>query len=152
MIEEEIENCTPEELEERLKKGYYSKEYLEKIKESLKKEVGEEKTQVPDILHFYRDSAKNKEIAPNPNNGKMYLGEFEGYLHLYLFNDSDEAYISNLQFVFEDKDLSVVQVTQELAPKEMGTLVLNFHPSRPRALKTMMQYSYNAVYKPSEDD
>jgi hypothetical protein len=134
-----------------LERGLYPKNLIEKMRDELKGEVKEEKTEFQDILKFFKDQAMNKELTINPNTGKMDLLGFEGYCHIFLFNDSNEAFISNIQFVFEDKDLTVVECSQELKPKEMKALVLNFHPSKPRALKTMMTYRYEAVFKPEDD-
>jgi L-fucose isomerase-like protein len=153
-MSEEIETLTLEELERRIKQGNYPKGTLKRYQEKLEEELREEKgqqTPSESILHFYSDSARNHEVIVNPNTGRMNVGTFTDYLHLYLFNDSEEAFISDIKFVFEDKDLTVVQVPLELKPKEMGALTLNFHPSRQRALKTTMKVSYSIIFKPVVD-
>jgi hypothetical protein len=134
-----------------LEKGLYPKNLVEEMRDELKGEVKEEKTEFQDILKFFKDQAMNKELTINPNTGKMDLLGFEGYCHLYLFNDSEEGSITNIEFIFEDKDLTVVECPQELKPKEMKPLVLRFSPSRPRALKTKMTYRYEAMFTPEED-
>jgi hypothetical protein len=147
--EENLENLSPEELERRMQKDYYSKSILEKLREKLKGEVQEEKIESPDILFFYADQAMNKKLEVNPNTGKTNFGTFEdGYLHIFIYNNSEDASITDIQFSFSEKELKVVECPQELSPKELKPLTLRFLASR--AFKSDMRFSYSVIYKGEE--
>lgn len=152
---ENLENLSLEELERRIKQGNYPigtlKRYQEKLEEELREEQGQEMPS-ESILRIYKDPAKNKEIVQG-NNGSYDFGEWEGYLKLYLWNDSEEGLIKDIDFSFEDKAMTVVQLQpEEIEPKTMATLTLNFHPSKPRGFRTKMHLKYSAIYRPPKEE
>lgn len=120
---EEIESLSLEELQEKLKKGYFSKVQIEKAKEKLRRELDSEEEP---FVKFYLDQAMNLPISEENNIYHFKPVLENGYFNIWVYNPSEIGTITALEIRFADSDLKVLEIPKVIEPKKLEIVRLRF--------------------------
>jgi hypothetical protein len=144
-LSENLETLAPEELERRLKLGYYPKGKIEELSKKLKTELRIRVSSSESGLVLYYDSECTRKISIISLEGEG-IGETRAYT-FYLRNEG-EPDLTEIKFSCENPQINLMNFSRELKSGEKGEIVLAWtQSSEKKALETSLNVSANEIYR-----
>lgn len=142
-LSENLENLSLEELEQRLKKGYYPKGKMKELSKKLKTELSI-KLSSESGLEFYYHFECTRKISIIALEGEA--GESKAYT-FYLRNEG-EPELTGIELSSKSPQIAIMNFPRELKSGEKGEIVLVWtQSSEKKALETTLFFNANEIYR-----
>jgi hypothetical protein len=144
-LSENLENLSIEELEQRLKKGYYPKGKIEELSRKLKTELRVKVSSSESGLVLYYNSECTRKISIIALEGEG-IGESSEY-NFYLRNEG-KSDLTEIKLSCENPQIDIMNFPRELKSGEKGEVIIVWTQSSERkALETTLYFGANEIYR-----